>query len=63
MRSLIVVSLMFLLTKAGIPQLKFFENGQPTRTGPDAAMYPDSPTRQKIDLSGSWQYTIDAIDR
>jgi hypothetical protein len=54
---------MFLLTKAGIPQLKFFENGQPTRTGPDAAMYPDSPTRQKIDLSGSWQYTIDAIDR
>lgn len=48
-----------MLWSDGIPQSKFYENGQPTRTGPDAAMYPDSPTRSKIDLSGSWQYTRD----
>jgi hypothetical protein len=39
-------------------EIKFFENGQPTRTGPDAAMYPDSPTRQKIDLAGEWRYSL-----
>ncbi|HEV8538322.1 MAG TPA: glycoside hydrolase family 2 TIM barrel-domain containing protein [Bacteroidota bacterium] len=44
---------------AGFPQVRFYENGQATRTGPDAAMYPDSPTRKKIDLAGAWQYSID----
>jgi hypothetical protein len=39
--------------------LKFFDNGQPTRTGIDAAMFPDNSTRQKIDLSGTWRYSID----
>ncbi|RCK73601.1 MAG: Beta-galactosidase [Ignavibacteriae bacterium] len=39
--------------------IKFYENGQPTFTGTDAGMFPDSPTRTKIDLSGYWLYTID----
>ncbi len=26
--------------------------------GPDAAMFPDNPTRLKVDLSGTWQYTV-----
>ncbi len=39
------------------PGIRFLENGQPTRTGPDAAMFPDNPTRQKIDLAGSWRYS------
>ena len=33
---------------------------QPRQTeGPDAALYPDSPARTKLDLSGSWQYSLD----
>ncbi len=39
--------------------VKFFNNGQPTRIGPDAAMFPDDSTRKKIDLSGSWKFTAD----
>ncbi|MDI6767296.1 MAG: glycoside hydrolase family 2 TIM barrel-domain containing protein [Bacteroidota bacterium] len=38
---------------------KFYINGKPTRTGADAAMFPDSPTRLKIDLSGSWRFSLD----
>jgi len=44
------------------PEVKFFENGQPTRTGADAALFPDSPTRMKLDLSGSWRYSINGDD-
>jgi hypothetical protein len=40
-------------------QPKFFENGQPTRLGADVGMFPDSPSRKKVDLSGSWRYTTD----
>ncbi len=47
----------------GLPAgMKFHENGQPSRTGPDAAMFPDNPTRLKIDLSGTWQYTVTGKD-
>ncbi len=59
MRSLIFALLLAVTANAGLSQLKFYENGQPTRTGPDAAMFPDSPTRSKIDLAGVWQYTAD----
>lgn len=59
LRSLIVAACSFLISSAGFPQLKFYENGQPTRSGPDAAMFPDSPTREKIDLAGVWQYSLD----
>lgn len=41
---------------------KFFENGQPTRSGADAAMFSDTPTRFKIDLSGPWSYTLDGTE-
>lgn len=40
-------------------RIKIYENGQPTFTGNDAGMFPDSPTRFKIDLSGYWQFSID----
>ena len=43
----------------GFPQVKFFENNQATRIGPDAGMFPDTPTRMKLDLSGSWNYSLD----
>jgi len=57
---------LFLIPLVGLTQIipntsdnKFFINGKPTRIGSDAAMYPDSPTRTKIDLSGMWNYTLD----
>ncbi len=39
--------------------VKFYINGRATRTGAYAAMFPDSPSRLKIDLAGSWNYTTD----
>jgi hypothetical protein len=51
--------LLLLLTQFLIAEIKYFENGQPTRTGADAAMFIDTPTRKKIDLAGSWQLTMD----
>jgi len=48
-----------LLSTAGYSQVRFFENGQATRTGPDAGLFPDTPTRTKIDLSGEWHYSTD----
>lgn len=60
MRSVCYIALLFfLLTQVLTPQIKYFENGQPTRTGPDAGMFVDTPTRKKIDLAGSWQLTTD----
>jgi len=47
------------LVHAGISQPRFYENGQPTRTGPDAAIFPETSYRTKIDLSGQWNYTLD----
>lgn len=37
----------------------FVENGQATRTGADVGMFPDSPTRMKLDLAGSWRWSRD----
>ena len=67
MRIIQIVALIFLIPPAvGFSQfiptssdVKFFVNGKPTRIGADAAMFPDSPSRLKIDLAGSWDYTID----
>jgi hypothetical protein len=39
--------------------VKFLVNGKSTRKGADAAMFPDSPMRTKIDLAGSWNYCTD----
>jgi beta-galactosidase len=62
-RALLGLALAFLIPAAGFPhqfpQAKFFENAQPTRLGPDAAMFPDTQQRLKIDLSGEWRYTQD----
>jgi len=33
------------------------QNGQPV--GPDIGLFEDTPFRQKIDLSGTWSYTLD----
>ena len=38
---------------------KFYVNGKPTPLGADAALFPDSPTRTKVDLAGSWNYSFD----
>ena len=40
-------------------RIPFLENGNPTVHGTDLGLYPDTPTRQKIDLSGTWTYSID----
>jgi hypothetical protein len=37
----------------------FLENGYPTATGSDVGFLPDTPTRVKIDLSGTWEYSIE----
>jgi hypothetical protein len=55
----IVVSALLLLPGIGISQLTFYENGQRTRLGADPGMFADSPTRMKIDLAGSWRYSLD----
>lgn len=63
LRSFLCTALIILFLPAtGRPQLKFYENGQPTRTGADAALFPDTPTRSKIDLAGAWQYSLDGKD-
>lgn len=67
MRRILTAALFILfLPVIGFPQLipsssniKFLVNGKPTRTGSDAAMFPDSPTRMKIDLAGMWDYSLD----
>ncbi len=40
-------------------QPRIFENGQRTLLGQDAGLDPDTPTRSKIDLAGTWQYSTD----
>ncbi len=40
-------------------QLTIHENGQRTLVGSDASVHPDNQHRRKIDLAGSWSYTID----
>ena len=46
-----------------IPTLKsqprIYQNGQKTLLGLDAGLDPDTPTRTKIDLAGTWQYSLD----
>lgn len=55
-----------LLTPAGFSQIStayseipFFINGKPPLSGADAALFPDSPFRFRIDLSGSWEFSTD----
>lgn len=39
--------------------MRVFEIGQPTLRGPEAGIHADSPTRRKIDLAGTWSYSLD----
>ena len=40
-------------------QATIYENGQPTLVGADASVHVDNQSRRKIDLAGTWSYTID----
>ena len=40
-------------------QTTIYENGQPTLVGSDASVHLDNQFRRKIDLAGTWSYTID----
>lgn len=40
-------------------QERFLENGEPTARGVSCAMYLDTQTRIKVDLSGDWTYSVD----
>lgn len=50
---------LLLLSTVGVSQVRFLQNGSGTMRGPDSGMFPDTPTRTKIDLAGTWQYTLD----
>ncbi|MGD1045253.1 MAG: glycoside hydrolase family 2 TIM barrel-domain containing protein [Bacteroidota bacterium] len=54
----LILSLISSLSAVGISQPLILTNGQPTLEGLDAGMHIDSPTRKKIDLAGTWQYSI-----
>jgi hypothetical protein len=62
---LLLPGLLLLLTlvlSTGVAQaarFPFLENGNSTPSGSDAALFPDTPTRQRIDLSGNWEFSID----
>lgn len=40
-------------------QHRFLENGNSLNRGPDAGFLLDTPTREKIDLSGTWNYNVE----
>ncbi|HUI65124.1 MAG TPA: glycoside hydrolase family 2 TIM barrel-domain containing protein, partial [Bacteroidota bacterium] len=46
------------LSSSSFAQYRFLENGNPTLRGSDAGFLLDTPTRRKIDLSGSWDYSL-----
>jgi hypothetical protein len=52
--------IIFLVLTLPLPaQPRILENGQKTLLGPDAGLDPDTPTRTKVDLAGTWQYSTD----
>jgi len=40
-------------------QFTIYENGQPTLVGSDASIHIDNQFRRKIDLAGTWSYSVD----
>jgi hypothetical protein len=40
-------------------QTSVYENGQPTLVGADASVHADNQYRRKIDLAGTWMYSMD----
>ncbi len=57
--SLLVSLLLLTPSFSAFSQTRIFENGQPSMTGSDAGLHPDSPTRKKIDLNGTWSFSFD----
>ncbi len=43
-------------------QIRVLENGQPLRAGLDHGLYPDTATRVKVDLSGTWSLSNDGVE-
>ena len=56
--AILVLSIVSSLSAIVIGQPLILTNGQPTLEGLDAGMHITSPTRTKIDLAGTWQYSI-----
>jgi beta-glucuronidase len=50
----LALSLVSSISAIAISQPSILPNGQPTLEGLDSGMHIDSPTRQKIDLAGTW---------
>ncbi|OGU31935.1 MAG: hypothetical protein A2X67_10625 [Ignavibacteria bacterium GWA2_55_11] len=48
-----------LLSSSVVAQLVVLENGQALKTGVDTGIHSDTPTRLKIDLSGTWSVSTD----
>jgi hypothetical protein len=44
---------------SALGQATIHENGQPTLVGSDASMHIDTQSRRKIDLAGTWTYSLD----
>ncbi len=53
------ILLVFFLIVSLKAQPRILENGQKTLLGQDAGLDPDTPTRSKVDLAGTWQYSFD----
>lgn len=55
-----IIFLLFpFLISVSTSQHRFLENGNPLARGSDSGLFPDTPTRVKIDLSGQWEYTTE----
>ncbi|MGA3244749.1 MAG: glycoside hydrolase family 2 TIM barrel-domain containing protein [Bacteroidota bacterium] len=44
---------------SALGQITIHQNGQPTLVGSDASMHIDNQSRRKIDLAGTWTYSLD----
>lgn len=57
----VTILVVFLLASAvpSIAQTGFLENGAPLSRGSDLGFLLDTPLRTKIDLSGTWNYTVE----
>ena len=51
--------LLFFAGQSASGQVRIYQNGQPTLLGSEASLHIDSPARRKIDLAGTWTYSLD----
>jgi hypothetical protein len=58
-RTFALITTVLILTFPLQSQPRILENGQKTLLGQDAGLDPDTPTRTKVDLAGTWQYSTD----